>query len=79
MTMPSHSDAAGPYRFFAIGSLEKVLALREIDCSNDTEATATAQVMIQWGYGIEVWDIGRRVIKLNGKHETNAVTFAPLA
>jgi uncharacterized Zn-finger protein len=70
MITQSHSAAPGAYRFFAVNAFDEVLSLRELECADDVEATAIAESLTSAGAGVEVWDIGRRVIKLSGDHGT---------
>ena len=64
MTEQIRSVAMATYRFFAVDELDAVKSVQWIDCTDDANATETARSLLTEDWGMEVWDVGRRVCKM---------------
>ena len=52
------------YRFFVIDGSDRVAGADEIQCENDACARHIAETRVTDQFGVEVWDVDRRVCKL---------------
>jgi len=58
------SAAMATYRFFVVDRLDAVMSVRWIECADDAGAREIGESLLTKTYGIEVWDVGRRVCKM---------------
>ena len=56
--------AMNTYRFFAVNKSDAVISTSWVQCTDDAEALTLARSLVTEGSGIEVWEVGRRVLKL---------------
>lgn len=61
MTEQTSSVAMTTYRFFAVNELDMVMSVQEIECTDDGRAREIADSLLTDDFGIEVWEVGRRV------------------
>ena len=52
------------YRFFAVNSLDVIISVQWIDCTDDARARKVGETLLTETCGVEVWDVGRRVCKM---------------
>jgi hypothetical protein len=64
MTDRVHCRAMNMYRFFTVNERDTVISERFIHCADDADARAIGQSLVTEACGVEVWDVGRRVLKL---------------
>jgi hypothetical protein len=55
------------YRFFGVNERDTVIHAEEIQCENDSSARAVARTKVTDQLGVEVWDAGRRICKLQAR------------
>jgi hypothetical protein len=59
-----HFRAMNLYKFFTVNERDAVVAERFIHCADDADARAIGATFVTEAHGIEVWDVGRRILKL---------------
>lgn len=65
--MSTRIRAPTTYRFFTVNEFDGVTSDRLVQCANDADAHALAASLVTEASGIEVWDVGHRVLKLSSR------------
>jgi hypothetical protein len=60
------------YRVFVLGNDDHIIGADVIDCPSDDEAMARAPCLAGTHQAVEVWELGRRVGRVDLRHPVGA-------